>query len=50
MIYAVSDIHGCYKLYQNANKYLKVEKPLYIYKEDGKYTDEILKIYRKDEK
>lgn len=30
-----------------ANKYLKVEKPLYIYNEDGSYTDEILKIYNK---
>ncbi len=38
------------KATKNANKYLKVEKPLYIYKEDGKYMDEILKIYRKDEK
>ena len=36
---------------KNANKYLKVEKPLYIYKENGEYTDEILEIYnmRKEE-
>ena len=39
------------KAVTNANKYLKVEKPLYIYKENGKYTDEILEIYnmRKEE-
>lgn len=39
------------KAVKNANKYLKVEKPLYIYKENGKYTDEILEIYnmRKEE-
>jgi len=24
---------------------IKVEKPLYIYKEDGSYTDEVRKIY-----
>ena len=28
-------------------KFLKVEKPLYIYNEDGKYTEEILEIYEK---
>lgn len=28
-----------------ANRYLKVREPLYIYKENGKYTDEVLKIY-----
>lgn len=33
---------------KNANKYLKVEEPLYIYKEDGSYTDEILEIYNKE--
>ena len=39
------------KAVKNANKYLKVEKPLYIYKENGEYTDEILEIYnmRKEE-
>ena len=39
------------KAVKNANKYLKVEKPLYIYKENGQYTDEILEIYnmRKEE-
>ncbi len=30
---------------KNGKAFLKVEKPLYIYNEDGKYTDEILKIY-----
>lgn len=28
-------------------EFLKVEKPLIVYNEDGTYTDEILKIYRK---
>lgn len=32
---------------KNANSFLKVEKNLYVYNEDGKYTDEILKIYNK---
>lgn len=32
---------------KNANSFLKVEKPLYVYNEDGKYTNEILKIYNK---
>ncbi len=35
------------KATKNANKYLKINEPLYIYKEDGSYTDEILKIYNK---
>ena len=30
-----------------AREYLKVEKPLIIYRDDGKYTDEILRIYEK---
>ena len=30
---------------KNANPFLKVESNLYIYKEDGKYTEEINKIY-----
>lgn len=29
--------------------FLKVEKPLIVYNEDGSYSDEILKIYNKDE-
>ena len=32
---------------KNANSFLKVEKTLYVYNEDGKYTNEILKIYNK---
>lgn len=35
------------KAVKNAKKYLKVDKPLYIYKDNGDYTDEILKIYNK---
>ena len=33
------------KAVKYANSFLKVEKPLIIYKNDGNYTDEILKIY-----
>ena len=33
------------KAVKYANEFLKVEKPLIIYNEDGSYTDEILKIY-----
>lgn len=32
---------------KNAKPFLKIDKPLYVYKEDGNYTDEILKIYQK---
>jgi len=35
------------KAVKNAKKYLKIDTPLYIYKENGEYTDEILKIYNK---
>ena len=35
------------KMIKGANKYLKVREPLYIYKENGEYTEEILKIYGK---
>ena len=35
------------KAVKNARKFLKIEKPLIIYKENGEYTDEILKIYNK---
>lgn len=38
------------KATKNARPFLKIEKPLYIYQENGKYTDEILKIYGKDNK
>lgn len=31
-------------------KFLKIEKPLYIYNEDGTYTDEILKLYNEGNK
>ena len=30
---------------KNANQFLKIEKPLYVYNENGEYTEEILKIY-----
>lgn len=32
-----------------ARPFLKIEKPLIVYNEDGTYTDEILKIYNKNE-
>lgn len=35
------------KAVKNANKFLKIEKPLIIYKNNGEYTEEILKIYNK---
>jgi len=34
---------------KNAKEFFKIDKPLIIYKEDGKYTDEILRIYDKKE-
>lgn len=36
------------KATKNAKPFLKVEKPLYVYKKNGEYTDEILKIYGKE--
>lgn len=36
------------KAVKNGGEFLKVEKPLYIYDENGAYTQEILKIYGKD--
>lgn len=36
------------KMVKNANKYLKVREPLYIYDENGNYSEEILKIYGKE--
>lgn len=36
------------KATKNANKYLKMLKPLYIYNENGEYSNEILKIYNKE--
>ena len=35
------------KAIKNAKPFLKVEKPLFVYQQDGSYTDEILKIYHK---
>ena len=32
---------------KNANEFLKINKPLYVYDEQGNYTEEILKIYGK---
>lgn len=32
---------------KNGKSFLKIERPLYVYKEDGTYTDEILEIYNK---
>ena len=38
------------KAIKNAKPFLKIEKPLIIYKENGEYTDEIYKIYNKERK
>lgn len=35
------------KAVKEGREFLKIEKPLIIYNEDGEYTDEILKIYNK---
>lgn len=35
------------KAIKNAKPFLKIEKPLYVYNQNGDYTDEILRIYRK---
>lgn len=35
------------KAVKNAKPFLKVEKPLFVYKKDDEYTEEILKIYNK---
>jgi len=35
------------KMTKNASRYLKVRNPLYIYKENGEYSDEVLEIYNK---
>lgn len=37
------------KATKGGKEFLKVEKPLIVYNEDGTYTDEILKIYNKKE-
>ena len=36
------------KAVKNAKPFLKIRKPLFIYNKDGKYTDEILKIYENE--
>ncbi len=36
------------KAVKNGGEFLKIEKPLIIYKENGKYSDEILEIYNKN--
>lgn len=36
------------KATKNAKPFLKLEKTLYVYKENGEYTDEIFKIYNKE--
>lgn len=36
------------KAVKSGNEFLKIEKPLIIYKEDGSYTDEILDIYKEE--
>lgn len=36
------------KATKNAKPFLKVEKPLYVYEQNGEYTKEILKIYGKE--
>ena len=35
------------KAVKNAKEFLKIDKPLFVYDENGKYTDELLKIYNK---
>lgn len=35
------------KAVKNGGEFLKIEKPLYIYKNNGEYSEEILKIYNK---
>lgn len=37
------------KAVKNGGEFLQIEKPLYIYKNNGEYTDEILEIYNKKE-
>ena len=36
------------KAVKNANPFLKIEEPLYVYEEDGDYTEEIKRIYNKE--
>ena len=32
---------------KNGGEFLKIENNLYVYKDDGEYTEEIMKIYNK---
>ena len=53
MVYSKINSDPCLVLVRatkNANNYLKVRKPLYIYKDNGEYTEEILKIYNIDKR
>ena len=36
------------KAVKNANKFLRVQEPLYIYDENGEYSEDVLKIYNKE--
>ena len=36
------------KLIKHANNFLKIEEPIYVYDNNGKYTEQILKIYGKE--
>ena len=36
------------KAIRGAKEFLKIDKPLVIYKDNGEYTDEILEIYNKN--
>ena len=50
--FVYSNMHSDCKLVlieavKNGKSFLKIEKPLYVYNEEGKYTDEILEIYNK---
>lgn len=38
------------KAVKNGKQFLKVEKPLIIYNEDGSYTEEIKEIYKNNKK
>ena len=36
------------KAVKNGNAFLQIDRPLYVYNEDGSYTSEIKKIYNKE--
>lgn len=38
------------KATKNAGQFLKIQKPMIVYKENGEYTEEVLKIYGKEKK